>query len=148
MKTLEISVGGFVLAGVLALIFLAFQVNVGIVTKTAKTYSVIARFDDIAGLRARAKVSMAGVTIGRVSSIEVDMEWGDAVVTMDIIGPPGNLTADTSAQVLTEGIVGARYPAFGGDEETLDPGDEITETQGALVLENLIGDFLTNLGGK
>ncbi len=150
MKTLEISVGGFVLAGVLALIFLAFQVSGVNDENREETYSVIARFDDIAGLRARAKVSMAGVTIGRVSSIEVDMEWGDAVVTMDIIGPPGNLTADTSAQVLTEGILGARYVGLlpGGDEETLGPGDEITETQGALVLENLIGDFLTNLGGK
>ena len=150
MKTLEISVGGFVLAGVLALIFLAFQVSGVNDENREETYSVIARFDDIAGLRARAKVSMAGVTIGRVSSIEVDMDWGDAVVTMDIIGPPGNLTTDTSAQVLTEGILGARYIGLlpGGDEETLGPGDEITETQGALVLENLIGDFLTNLGGK
>lgn len=150
MKTLEISVGGFVLAGVLALIFLAFQVSGVNDENREQTYPVIARFDDIAGLRARAKVSMAGVTIGRVSSIEVDMDWGDAVVTMDIIGPPGNLTTDTSAQVLTEGILGARYIGLlpGGDEETLGPGDEITETQGALVLENLIGDFLTNLGGK
>ena len=150
MRTIEISVGGFVLAGAIALIFLAVQVSGMNMQRTAETYPVVARFDDIAGLRVRAKVSMAGVTIGRVSKIEVDMAWGDAIVTMDILGQPGNLTTDTSAQILTEGILGARYINLlpGGDEETLAAGDEITQTQGALVLENLIGEFLTNLGGS
>ena len=148
MRTVEISVGGFVLAGIIALVFLAVQVSGVNFAETEKTYSVIARFDDVAGLRTRAKVSMAGVTIGRVRSIDVDMVWGQAEVTMDILGEPGNLTTDTSAQILTEGILGARYISLlpGGDEETLGDGDEITETQGALVLENLIGEFLTNLG--
>lgn len=148
MRTIEISVGGFVLAGIIALVFLAVRVS-GVNTSQAEdSYSVIARFDDVAGLRARAKVSMAGVTIGRVRSIDVDMEWGDAIVTMDILGEPGNLTADTSAKILTEGILGARYIGLapGADEETLTDGDEILETQGALVLENLIGEFLTNIG--
>ena len=148
MRTVEISVGGFVLAGIIALVFLAVQVSGVNFAETQQTYSVIARFDDVAGLRSRAKVSMAGVTVGRVRSIDVDMVWGQAVVTMDILGEPGNLTTDTSAQILTEGILGARYISLlpGGDEETLGEGDEITETQGALVLENLIGEFLTNLG--
>ncbi|MBT7333169.1 MAG: outer membrane lipid asymmetry maintenance protein MlaD [Gammaproteobacteria bacterium] len=148
MRTIEISVGGFVLAGIVALIFLAVQVS-GVNTGGAShTYEITARFDDVAGLRERAKVSMAGVTVGRVRSIEVDMSWGDAVVTMEIAGEPGNLAADTGAKILTEGILGARYIGLspGGDEETLAAGDEITETQGALVLENLIGDFLTNMG--
>ncbi len=148
MRTVEISVGAFVLAGIIALIFLAVQVSGVNFGDTGKTYSVTARFDDIAGLRTRAKVSMAGVTIGRVSSIDVDMAWGEALVTMDILGEPGNLTTDTSAQILTEGILGARYISLvpGGDEETLGDGDEITDTQGAFVLENLIGEFVTNLG--
>ncbi len=148
MRTVEISVGAFVLAGIIALIFLAVQVSGINFDDTGKTYSVTARFDDIAGLRTRAKVSMAGVTIGRVSSIDVDMAWGEALVTLDILGEPGNLTTDTSAQILTEGILGARYVSLvpGGDEETLGDGDEITDTQGALVLENLIGEFVTNLG--
>ena len=149
MRTIEISVGGFVLAGIVALVFLAIQVSGVNVNQAAETYSVLARFDDVAGLRPRAKVSMAGVTIGRVRNIEVDMLYGDALVTLDVVGPPGNLTTDTSAQILTEGILGARYVSLlpGGDEETLQPGDEITETQGALVLEKLIGEFLSNFGG-
>ena len=91
---------------------------------------------------------MAGVTIGRVREIDVDMQWGDAIVTMEIMGKPGNLTADTGAKILTEGILGARYIGLlpGADEEILGDGDEITETQGAIVLENLIGEFLTNSG--
>ena len=146
-KNLEISVGAFVLAGALGLAFLAVQVSGVSNAATAQSYAVIARFDDVAGLRERSKVSMAGVTIGRVRSIDVDMEWGDAVVTLDIYGRPGNLTVDTSAKILTEGILGARYVSLlpGGDEETLADGDEIKDTQGALVLENLIGDFLTNM---
>jgi len=150
MRTIEISVGGFVLAGIIALVFLAVQVSGVNASQAQDSYAVIARFDDVAGLRARAKVSMAGVTIGRVRSIDVDMEWGDAIVTMDILGEPGNLTTDTSAKILTEGILGARYIGLspGADEETLADGDEITETQGALVLENLIGDFLTNIGNS
>ena len=150
MRTIEISVGGFVLAGIIALVFLAIQVSGVNTTRAQQSYDVIARFDDVAGLRTRAKVSMAGVTIGRVREIDVDMQWGDAVVTMEIMGEPGNLTVDTGAKILTEGILGARYIGLlpGADEETLGDGDEITETQGALVLENLIGDFLTNLGSS
>ena len=148
MRTIEISVGGFVLAGIIALVFLAVQVSGVNTSRATESYDIIARFDDVAGLRERAKVSMAGVTIGRVRSIDVDLQWGDAIVTMEIMGAPGSLTTDTGAKILTEGILGARYIGLmpGADEETLADGDEITETQGALVLENLIGDFLTNLG--
>ncbi len=148
MRTVEISVGAFVLAGILALVFLAVQVSGVSLRESEESYTVTARFDDVSGLRVRSKVSMAGVTIGRVRDIAVDTEWGDAIVYLEIFGAPGSLTADTSAQVLTEGILGARYISLapGADEEMLDEGDEITETQGALVLENLIGEFLTNLG--
>ena len=147
-RTLELSVGAFVLAGIGALIFLAIQVSGVKVGEDDSSYAVTARFNDVAGLRTRAKVSMAGVTIGRVQDIQVDMEWGDAVVTLEIFGQPGNLTTDTSAKILTEGILGARYISLlpGADDETLGPGEEISDTQGALVLENLIGEFLTNLG--
>ncbi len=147
-KNIEVSVGLFVLAGIVGAIFLAIQVaGVNLVAEEER-YQVVARFDDVAGLRVRSKVSMAGVTIGRVESIDVDMQWGDAVVTLGIFGAPGNLTTDTSAKILTEGILGARYISLvpGGDEKTLQNGDEINDTQGALVLENLIGEFLTNMG--
>lgn len=148
MRTVEISVGAFVLAGIIAVLFLIVQVS-GVNFSDAETsYTVTARFDDVAGLRPRAKVSMAGVNLGRVRSIAVDTLYGEAIVEMEIDGEPGKLSADTSAKILTEGILGARYIGLspGSAEETLQDGSEITETQGAIVLENLIGQFLTSLG--
>ncbi|MBM4203040.1 MAG: outer membrane lipid asymmetry maintenance protein MlaD [Gammaproteobacteria bacterium] len=148
MGTIEISVGAFVLAGIIAVLFLIVQVS-GINFSEADTsYTVTARFDDVAGLRPRAKVSMAGVNLGRVRAISVDTTYGEAIVEMEIDGEPGNLSADTSAKILTEGILGARYIGLspGSEEDTLKDGSEITETQGAIVLENLIGQFLTSLG--
>ena len=150
MRTVEISVGAFVLAGALALIFLAVKVSGVNLTQSSDSYVVQARFDDVAGLRPRAKVSMAGVTVGRVARIDVDMEYGEAIVLLEIHGKPGNLSLDTGAQILTEGILGARYVSLlpGADEETLADGDFIEETQGALVLENLVGDLITRLGSS
>lgn len=150
MRTIEISVGAFVLAGVLGLIFLAVKVSGISLTTDRSSYTVLARFDDVAGLRRRAKVSMAGVTIGRVAGIEVDMAYGEAIVRIEIDGQVGGLTADTGAQILTEGILGARYVNLmpGADEEMLADGDFIMDTQGAMVLENLIGDLVTRLGSS
>ena len=152
MRTIEISVGAFVLAGILALVFLAVKVSGISLASDQGGYTLLARFDDVSGLRPRSKVSMAGVTIGRVSKIEVDMEYGQAVVTMEIDGEQGGLTADTGAQILTEGVLGARYVSLlpGADEEMLGDGDHILEenTQGAFVLENLIGDLVTRLGAS
>jgi len=150
MRTVEISVGAFVLAGALALTFLAVKVSGVNLTQSSDTYLIKARFDDVAGLRARAKVSMAGVTIGRVARIEVDMAYGEAVVSLEINGEPGRLSSDTGAQILTEGILGARYVSLlpGADDETLVDGDYIEDTQGAMVLENLVGDLITRLGAS
>ena len=150
MRTIEISVGAFVLAGVLGLVFLAVKVSGISLTTDRSSYTVLARFDDVAGLRRRAKVSMAGVTIGRVAGIEVDMAYGEAIVRIEIDGQVGGLTADTGAQILTEGILGARYVNLmpGADEEMLADGDFIMDTQGAMVLENLIGDLVTRLGSS
>jgi len=147
MRTVEISVGGFVLAGILALVFLVVRVS-GINFEDSATYSITARFDDVAGLKRRAKVSMAGVVIGRVAEIQVDTEYGEAVVYMEIERRAGPLSTDTGAQILTEGIIGSRYVSLlpGADEVSLEDGDEILDTQGALVLENLIGDLVTSLG--
>lgn len=148
MRTVEISVGAFVLAGMLAVLFLIIQVSGVNMNTSDVSYVVTARFDDVAGLRPRAKVSMAGVTLGRVRSITVDTTYGEAIVEIEIDGEPGNLNTDTSAKVLTEGILGARYIGLlpGSDDTMLADGGEITETQGAIVLENLIGQFLTTLG--
>ncbi len=147
VRTLEISVGAFVLAGALSLVFLAVKVSGVNFSSRTDTYRVVARFDNVAGLRERAKVSMAGVTIGRVSDISVDQEYGEAIVTLELNGGPGGLSVDTGAQILTEGMLGARYVGLlpGGDLETLEDGDELENTQGALVLENMVGDLITRM---
>lgn len=150
MRTIEISVGAFVLAGALALVFLAVKVSGVNFTANRDTYTVEARFNDVAGLRERAKVSLAGVTIGRVASIEADMDYGEAIAVLELSGQPGNLPIDTGARIVTEGLLGARYVSLspGIEEDYLAEGDMITDTQGALVLESLIGDFVTKMGAK
>jgi len=150
MRTVEISVGVFVLAGILALVVLVVRVSGVSLSRDEGNYLVYAQFDDVAGLRKRAKVSMAGVTVGRVADIAVDTEYGLAVVAMELNSGIGALPIDTGARILTEGILGARYVGLipGADEETLQAGDYIEDTQGALVLENLIGDLVTRLGAS
>jgi phospholipid/cholesterol/gamma-HCH transport system substrate-binding protein len=150
MRTIEISVGAFVLAGILAMIFLAFRVSGVNVGNTAGSYVLYARFDNVAGLRVRSKVTLAGVTIGRVTAIKVDSQLGEAIVTMEISDQVNDLPLDTGAKVQTEGFIGGRYIDLvpGADEEVLKNGDTITDTQGSLVLENLIGDFLTRATGS
>ncbi len=149
MRTIEISVGAFLLAGVLSLVFLAVRVSGVSLSGSTDSYTLMARFDEVAGLRTRSKVSMAGVTIGRVAAIHVDSTYGEAIVTMEIDSSVNNLSVDAGAQIQTEGILGGRYVSIsqGADEEVLKDGDTITNTQGALVLENLIGEFVTRMGG-
>lgn len=143
LKTMEISVGAFVIAGVLALVVLAFNAS-GLSYKSSEdSYILYARFENLAGLSERAKVSMSGVTIGRVMSIDLDTEDYVAVVKMSINkGIP--LSTDTSASILTAGLLGEKYIGLsvGADEETLLAGDEIEDTQSSIVLEELIGQFL------
>jgi phospholipid/cholesterol/gamma-HCH transport system substrate-binding protein len=150
MRTIEISVGAFVLAAIVALIVLVVRVSGVTFTSGDAGHRVFAEFDDVAGLRVRGKVSMAGVTIGRVVNIQVEPTYGVAVVEMRIDGHSWPLPVDTGARILTEGILGARYIGLspGADEETIDEGGFISDTQGALVLENLIGDLVTRLGAS
>lgn len=148
MRTIEISVGAFVLAGIIALVFLAVRVSGINASASTEGYLLKARFDDVSGLRERAKVTIAGVTVGRVTSIVVDAEYGEAVVGLAVQDSIAPLSLDTGAQIVTEGVMGGRYIALspGADEEMLENGDFLLETQGALVLEKLIGDFVTSLG--
>ncbi len=150
MRTIEISVGAFVAAAIVAMVFLAVRVSGVSFGAEQETYKLKARFDEVAGLRRRARVSIAGVNVGRVADIHVDIAYGEAIVTLEIDGKPGELSIDTGAKILTEGILGARYIGLlpGADEEMLEAGDTISETQGALVLENLIGDFVTRMGAS
>jgi len=145
-KAVEMWVGVFVLAGLLALAMLAFKVgNLGS-SNAGETYRVIARFDNIGGLNVKAPVTMAGVRVGRVARISVDREQYNAVVEIDIESRYDNLPIDTSASILTAGLLGSQYIGLeaGGEETFLEDGDRITLTQSAVVLEQLIGQLLFN----
>ncbi len=109
-----------------------------------------AKFNDVAGLRVRSKVSLAGVTIGRVARIGVDSETAEALVTMQLSQDVANLPVDTGARIQTEGFLGGRYISLipGGEEKVLHNGDTITNTQGALGLEGLIDTFISKMGSK
>jgi len=146
MRVLEISVGAFILAGVLALVGLALNVSGLSVSSNTDTYTVYARFENIGGLTPRAKVTMSGVAIGKVTSIDLDTEQLVARVAMEINGDVDFLSIDSSASILTAGLLGEQYigVTVGAEEENLQDGDYIEDTQSALVLEELIGKFLFN----
>lgn len=142
-KKLELAVGAFMVAGAITLILLAFKVSGLSYQAENSTYNITARFENISGLGERAKVSMSGVTIGRVTNIRLDTKDYVAVVTM-AIDKSVPLSTDTSASILTAGLLGEKYIGLtvGAEEETLQDGDKIEDTQSAIVLEELIGKFL------
>ena len=144
MRTLELTVGVFMLAGVLALIFLALRVSGLSQESSEDTYRLKAKFENIGGLTVRAKVTMAGVVIGRVSNIYLDHDDFVGVVEMDIYKSVNNLSKDTSARILTAGVLGEKYIGLtvGAEDEVLKDGDEISDTQSAMVLEDLISKFV------
>lgn len=146
IRTLEISVGAFMVAGFAALIFLALKVSGLTLEAAEESYEVSARFENIGGLTVRAKVTMAGVVIGRVSNIYLDKEDFVGVVEMEIYNQFDNLSIDSTASILTAGVLGEKYIGIvvGAEDEYLADGDEIEDTQSALVLEDLISKFLFN----
>ncbi|MFL0807649.1 MAG: outer membrane lipid asymmetry maintenance protein MlaD [Oceanobacter sp.] len=146
MRYIELAVGVFMIMGVIALVLMAFRVSGLTMDDAGETYTVKARFENLGGLTERAKVSMAGVTIGRVTQVYLDTEWYSAVVEMEINKSMSTLTSDTSAAILTAGLLGEKYIGLtvGAEEEYLAEGDWIEDTQSALVLEELIGRFLFN----
>jgi phospholipid/cholesterol/gamma-HCH transport system substrate-binding protein len=143
-RSIEFSVGVFMVLSIVALVLMALRVSGLSMDDTGDTYTVKAHFENLGGLNERAKVSMAGVTIGRVTKIYLDKEWYSAVVEMEINKSMSNLTKDTSAAILTAGLLGEKYIGLtvGADESFLKDGDWIEDTQSALVLEELIGRFL------
>lgn len=148
-RTTDILVGLFVLAGFGALVFLALQAGNLATFSTAPTYSVTAQFDNIGGLKVRAPVKSAGVVVGRVQDIAFDTDSFRARVTLSL-EEAYPFPKDSSAKILTSGLLGEQYVGLepGGDLENLAQGDKISLTQSAVVLENLIGQFLYNTSAE
>jgi phospholipid/cholesterol/gamma-HCH transport system substrate-binding protein len=145
-KSIEILVGLFVVLGALALLFLALKAaNLGSFSSGGDTYRLQARFDNIGGLKVRAPVRSAGVNVGRVTAIVLDPKTYQGVVTLDVHRGV-EFPKDSSAKILTAGLLGDQYIGIepGADEKNLAAGDVIRQTQSAVVLENLIGQFLFN----
>ncbi len=141
----DVWVGLFVLLGAAAILFLALKAGNLLTLNFEQGYTVVARFDNIGGLKPKAAVRSAGVVVGRVGSITFDTKGYQALVELklnkDVVFPK-----DTSAKILTSGLLGEQYiglePGFG--DANLVQGDAIKSTQSAIVLENLISQFLFN----
>lgn len=140
---LDFWVGLFVVLGFIALLFLALKAGNMSSLSFQPTYPVKLKFDNIGGLKVRAPVKSAGVVVGRVTSIGFDTNTYQAVVSIDI-DKQYPFPKDSSAKIQTSGLLGEQYIGLtpGGDTEMLKAGDTLTMTQSAIVLENLIGQFL------
>ena len=144
-STIDLWVGVFVAIGLGALLFLALKVGNLASFSTAETYRVEARFANIGGLKVRAPVKSAGVVVGRVAEIGFDNKAYEAVAVLTL-DARFKFPRDTSAKILTSGLLGEQYIGLeaGGDERMLADGERLRLTQSAVVLENLIGQFFTS----
>ncbi len=142
-QSLDIWVGLFVAMGLLALLFLALKADNMSAFTFEPTYQVTARFDNIGGLKPRAPVKSAGVVVGRVAEIRFDDQTYQATVVMTL-ETRYKFPKDSSAKILTSGLLGEQYIGLeaGGDENMIAQGSKLTQTQSAIVLENLISQFL------
>jgi phospholipid/cholesterol/gamma-HCH transport system substrate-binding protein len=141
--TVDLWVGVFVTAGLAALLVLALKVGNATSVSASDGYHLIATFDNIGGLKVRAPVKSAGVVVGRVAAIGFDDQTYQATVTF-ALEERFRFPTDTSAKILTSGLLGEQYVGLeaGAEEKVLGSGDLIRLTQSAVVLENLIGQFL------
>ena len=130
MRTLEIVVGAFLLAGIIPLAIIAVKVSGFSQGDAADKYSVDAKFENIGGLVVRSKVSIAGVIVGQASSIKLDQSTFTAVVTMDIDASINEISTDTAAAILTGGLLGGKFIglSIGAEEDYLKEGDELIDT--------------------
>jgi len=142
-KSLDFWVGLFVLLGAAALLFLALRVGNMSSISTGDSYVVSAKFDNIGGLKPRAPIKSAGVVVGRIGDITFDDNTFQAIVSMQL-DKRYKFPKDSSAKILTSGLLGEQYVGIepGGDVNVLAAGDKIKMTQSAIVLENLISQFL------
>lgn len=148
-KSMDVLVGCFVLAGILALAFLAVRASNPGSTNIRGGYEIQANFDNIGGLKSRAAVRSAGVVVGRVTDISLDPQTYQAKVTMKM-DPRYHFPKDSSLKIMTAGLLGEQYLGMepGADTEELADGGKIEMTQSAIVLENLISQFLYGQAGK
>lgn len=145
-RSLELAVGAFLVISIAALFFLAIKVS-GLSSELSQpSYKVYAHYQNIGGLTVRSKVTMSGVTIGRVAAIELDKKRLNAKVTLEIYNDVNEISTDSVASILTAGLLGEKYIGIvpGADDTFIKNGDEIEQTQSSLVLEDLIGKFLFN----
>ncbi len=150
--SIDLGTGLFVLLGFAALGFLTTQLpGSGLqLHRAAESYNVVAKFDNIGGLKVGAPVSMSGVTIGRVAAINLDFKEYKAAVTMSIERAYSHIPDDSDAAIQTSGLLGANYIGItaGGSDKYLTAGSQMQFTQSAMVLENLINKFFANSAGK
>ena len=150
-RKVEFMVGLFAAIGIAALLMLSLKVADSGITGNGETYDLYAKFDNIGGLKVRSPIKVGGVVVGRVSNIALDDEDYTPVVTLTIDAQYDNFSEATSVSILTAGLLGEQYigllPGFMDDSvEILQAGDFIEDTKPALVLEELIGQFLFNQG--
>lgn len=143
-RTVQVWVGLFVAIGIAAIFFLTMKVSNINAFRELEGYTITARFDNVGGLKVRSPVKMAGVVVGRVADIGFDNDTYEALVYMKIDRSFDMIPVDTTASIFTAGLLGEQYIGFeaGGKERYLEEGSELRLTQGAMVLENLIGTFL------
>ncbi|WP_421133662.1 outer membrane lipid asymmetry maintenance protein MlaD [Alteromonas sp. A079] len=147
----EVMVGIFVALTIGALLLLSLKVANQTVATDADTYTLYAKFDNIGGLKPRSAVKVGGVTVGRVTTIALDQEDFSPVVTLSIMKEYNGFPETSSVSILTSGLLGEQYvgfqPGFSFDGvANLQDGDYLQDTKSALVLEDLIGQFLFNRG--
>ena len=151
-KSVEIWVGIFVALGIAALLILSMKVSHLGNIFADEGYTIISKFDNIGGLKVKSPVKMGGVRIGRVTSISFDETDYQAVVIMQIEGKYTKIPTDTSASILTAGLLGEQYIGLeaGGEEEYFEHNSELDQglTQSAIILEKLIGQFLYNMANS
>ncbi|ADN77631.1 Mammalian cell entry related domain protein [Ferrimonas balearica DSM 9799] len=150
-RKIELAVGAFLLAGLAAFLVLIFKVADIDPRGNGATYTLTAHFDNIGGLKVRSPVKVGGVVVGRVSGIALDPELLTPVVSLAMDARYDQFPETSSLSILTSGLLGEQYiglsPGFMDEDiSLLGDGDLIEDTRSAMVLEDLIGQFLYSVG--
>lgn len=147
-RLVEIWVGVFVVVALAAVLFLSLQVSGLVEIRNPPSYQLSASFNNVGGLSEKAQVQMAGVKVGRVESISLDPQTHQARVVLNIDKSYDSIPVDSRVAIYTSGLLGEQYVGIdpGWEDDYMSPGDQFEETQSAVVLERLIGQFLSSMG--